>query len=83
MKKGTVKNKNAEVLRPPSGWMVVEHNNWRMGCQRRRERVGTLFDATRTRPTGSVKLTFQVETPQRVQVQVVAEISERHDLFFR
>lgn len=46
-----------------------------------RERVGTLFDATRTRP--SVKLTFRVETPQRVQVQVVAEISERHDLFFR
>lgn len=43
-----------------------------------RERVGTLFDATRTRP--SVKL---VETPQRVQVQIVAEISERHDLFFR
>lgn len=82
MKKGTVENKNAEVLRPPGGWLLSTIiGGW--VPEEERERVGTLFDATRTRPTGSVKLTFQVETPQRVQVQVVAEISERHDLFFR
>lgn len=61
--------------------MVVEHNGWRMGAREGERESRDLFDATRTRP--SVKLTFRVETPQRVQIQVVAEISERHDLFFR
>lgn len=76
MKKGTIKNKNAEVLRPPSGWMVVVHNGWRMGARGGERESRDLFDATRP----SVKADF---SPQRVQVQVVAEISESHDLFFR
>lgn len=62
------------------GWLLsTMDGGW--GAREGERESRDLFDATRTRP--SVKLTFQVETPQRVQVQVVAEISERHDLFFR
>lgn len=51
--------------------------------EKERERVGTCSTRLGRVPVPVSKLTFRVETPQRVQVQVVAEISERHDLFFR